>query len=235
MKKHKCLIIDDEQLARELIMSHLQNLDQFEVIAMCESALEASQYLSDHDIDLIFLDIEMPVLRGTDFYKNLNNAPKVIFTTAYRDYAVDGFDLDAVDYLLKPITFARFFKSIERYLSLQKSRKKEADPSVPQDKGKEYFFVRSDRKDVKIVFDEILYIQSLKDYVQIFTKDKKITVKDSITNIAESLGNDFIRVHRSYIVNQQKITAFTKHDIELGEIEIPIGESFKDNFFDRKV
>lgn len=239
MNKHKCLIIDDEQLARELIMSHLQNLDQFEIVAMCESALEATQYLNDYDIDLMFLDIEMPVLRGTDFYKNLNNAPKVIFTTAYRDYAVDGFDLDAVDYLLKPITFARFFKAVERYLAEHKKSNKEVIKEVEievektTESNKNYIFVRSDRKEVKIIFDDILYIQSMKDYIQIFTKNKKVTVKDSISNIEEKLSDDFIRVHRSYVVNQREITAFTNHDIEIGEIEIPIGETYKAQFFSR--
>lgn len=113
---YKCVIVDDEELARNLIQNHLNQLDDFEIVAICESAIEASKVLQQQQVDLLFLDIELPVLRGTDFFKNLINKPKVIFTTAYRDYALDGFDLNAVDYLLKPITFGRFFKAIEKFL-----------------------------------------------------------------------------------------------------------------------
>ena len=129
MSRIKCLIVDDEELARELIESHLSQLDDFEAVASCASAIEASNVLKNNHIDLMFLDIEMPVLKGTDFYKNLLNKPKVIFTTAYRDYAVDGFDLDAVDYLLKPIVFSRFFQAIERFLaSHRKARVRSSCP-----------------------------------------------------------------------------------------------------------
>ncbi len=219
--KIQCLIVDDEPLGRDLIATHLKELKQFEVVAKCSNAIEASQFLSEHHVDLMFLDIEMPVLKGTDFYQSLSQKPQVIFTTAHRNYALDGFELEAVDYLLKPITFARFFKAIERFLSFR-----EQDHIAPNKTAKEYIFVRSNRKEIKINLSEILYIQGLKDYIQIHMKTTSYTVKKSLSSIIENLSDDFIRVHRSYIINQIHMSAYTKHDIEIGEIEIPIGETY---------
>ena len=219
MKKYQCLIVDDEELARELIETHLSQLKEFSVIASCPSAIEASGYLQKHCIDLLFLDIEMPVLKGTDFYKNLVNKPKVIFTTAHRNYAYDGFELDAVDYLLKPIVFSRFFKAIERFLALQILSE--------QTKSNDYIFIRENRKQVKVVLNEINYIRSLKDYIEIHLNNKTHVIKYSISAFEKQLKQNFIRIHRSYIVNINKVTAYTNHDIEIGQIEIPIGENYK--------
>lgn len=231
---HRCLIIDDEPLARDLLKTHLSELDNFELVASCSSAIEASQILSMSKIDLIFLDIEMPVLKGIDFYKGLLHKPHVIFTTAYRDYAVDGFNLNAVDYLLKPITFARFFEAIEKYLkSFQPDAEENITLPTNTIKNKKPFFVRADRKEVLLKPEEVLYIKSLKDYVEIYTKGKKLTVKNTLSNIVEELGSNFIRVHRSYSVNIENISAYTTHDVEIGDIEIPIGESYKANFLNR--
>jgi len=225
-KRYQCLIVDDEKLARELIATHLEQLDQFELIASCSSAIEASQYLNQQTIDLMFLDIEMPVLNGTDFYKSLSYKPKVIFTTAYRDYALDGFDLNAVDYLLKPIVFSRFFKAIEKYLNTVEPK---AITSANSNQSEnDYLFIRSERKNVKVNFSEIVYIQSLKDYIKIFTRKKNYVVKNTITAFSKKLPNNFIRTHRSYIINNEHITAMTKHDIELDDIEIPIGDKYRD-------
>lgn len=225
---YKCLIIDDEKLARQLIESHLAKIDDFEVIASCKSAVEAIKILNSQHIDLLFLDVEMPVLLGTDFYKNLVQKPKVIFTTAYREYAVDGFELNAIDYLVKPITFSRFFKAIEKYLASENGKtivqKVEELP-----KSKDYIFVTEDRKQVKILFDEILFIESVKNYIKIKTQTNTHIIKYGISSFEEILDNRFLRIHRSYIVNKDKITAFTKNDVEIGKIEIPIGNSYKDN------
>lgn len=219
----KCLIVDDEQLARELIAAHLQQLQGFELVASCASAIEASQFLNEHPIDLMFLDIEMPVLKGTDFYQGLSHRPSVIFTTAYRKYAVDGFDLEAVDYLLKPITFARFFKAIERYKMLHRT----AEPTVPtNDRQADHIFIRSERKAVRIDFREIRYIQGMKDYLQIHTSSATHITKSTLKALLHSLPSQFIQVHRSYIVNLDHMTAYTPYDIELGNTEIPIGESY---------
>ncbi|MFC3193346.1 LytR/AlgR family response regulator transcription factor [Marinicella sediminis] len=218
----KCLIVDDEKLARDLIEAHLQQLTDFELVASCASAIEASLYLTDHDIDLLFLDIEMPVLKGTDFYHSLSHKPSVIFTTAYREYAIDGFELEAVDYLLKPITFARFFKAIERF---KNSRKVHTSVTQQTESTPEYIFIRSNRKSIKINYHDIRYIQGLKDYLQIHTNSGTCITKTTLKALLSSLPSQFIQVHRSYIVNRDHITAYTNHDIELGETEVPIGET----------
>ncbi|MGQ3679189.1 LytR/AlgR family response regulator transcription factor [Tenacibaculum discolor] len=225
---YKCLIVDDEKLARGLIKTHLSQLDDFELIASCSSAIEASNILQKETIDLLFLDIEMPVLKGTDFFKNLVNKPEVIFTTAYRDYAVEGFELNAVDYILKPITFQRFFSAIQKFKVSQKENI--VNPLIVSNHNNNSFiYIRKDRKQVKVHLDSILYIESLKDYIKIHLEKEKHVTKSSITAFEEKLDQRFIRIHRSYIVNIDKITAYTKNDIEIGKIEIPIGENFRSN------
>lgn len=221
MKKFQCLIIDDEELARELLQSYLEQLPQFELVAACSSAIQANEMLKNTAIDLMFLDIEMPVLKGMDFYKSLCDKPSVIFTTAYRDYAIDGFEQEAVDYLLKPITFARFFKATEKFLALKQLS---ANNRVQTE---DYLFVRENRKQIKVNLDDVLYIQSLKDYIQIHLTDGKHIVKHSISSFQEKLSDNFIRVHRSYIVNLDKINAYSTTDVEIGDIEIPIGDNFR--------
>ncbi len=226
---YKCLIIDDEPLARELLETYLHKIPNFELVASCSSALEASAFMNNTKIDLLFLDIEMPVLKGTDFFKNLLQKPDVVFTTAYRDYAVDGFELNALDYLLKPIFFDRFFLAIQKFL---KQKQIVQSPSIEQNtRSKEnYVFVNKSKKQIKIVFDEVLYIESLKDYIKIHLRDKEtIMVKESISAFEKRIDLRFIRLHRSYIVNSEKITAYTKNDVEVGRIEIPIGNNYKEN------
>lgn len=221
---YKCLIVDDEELARRLLANHLSQLENFELVAVCESAIAANKVLKETAVDLLFLDIEMPVLKGVDFFKNLLQKPKVIFTTAYRDYAVEGFELNAIDYLLKPITFGRFFKAIEKFEHLQPSNGQSL--TIPTSKDN-FTFIRKDRKQVKVYFDDILYIASLKDYIKIHTKAGNHTIKHSITTFHELLDERFVRTHRSYIVNSDKVTAFTAQDVELESVEIPIGESYR--------
>ncbi len=224
---YKCVIVDDEELARNLIKNHLDQLIDFQVVAMCESAIEASTVLKQQQIDLLFLDIEMPVLRGTDFFKNLIHKPKVIFTTAYRDYALDGFELNAVDYLLKPITFGRFFKAVEKFREFQ--NKESALPQAEENaNAPEFIFIRKDRKQVKVFYDKILYIESVKDYIKINLKDESHLVKHSITSFHKKLDSRFLRIHRSFVVNKDKVTAYTRQDVEIGKIEVPVGESYKD-------
>ncbi len=229
---YKCLIIDDEELARELIETHLNQLDNFELVASCASAIEASNILQKQPVDLLFLDIEMPVLKGTEFFKNLLQKPKVIFTTAYRDYALDGFELNAIDYLLKPITFSRFFKAIEKFKEQSSITVKETQSNLPTTEGG-FIFVSKNRKKVKVIFDEILYIESLKDYIKIHLVNESHTVKFSISAFEKELDARFIRIHRSYIVNKNKITAYTKNDIEIGKAEIPIGDNYRENISGR--
>lgn len=225
--RYACLVVDDEELARELVATHLSQLAEFEVVATCASTLEARQVLRQTTIDLLFLDIEMPLMKGTDFFRNLLHKPKVIFTTAYRDYALDGFDLNAVDYLLKPITFERLFKATEKFLS---QRSEASDTTVPPraSEQKAYVFIRKDRKQVKLGLDDILYIESRKDYVTIHLLSERHTVKYGITAFRKLLDARFLRIHRSYIVNTDKVTAYTKQDVEIGKQEIPMGEHYRE-------
>ena len=221
---YKCLIVDDESLARELIETHLSQLDNFKLIASCSSAIAAHKVLQSETIDLMFLDIEMPVLKGTDFLKTLKHKPKVIFTTAYRDYAIEGFNLNAVDYILKPITFQRFFQAIEKFTNTNKSKVRESESSKNQNA---YIFIQSKKKNIKVFFNDINYIESIKDYIRIHLQDSSIMIKHGITSFEEKLDTRFLRIHRSYIINSTKITAFTKQDVEIGKIEIPIGDFYK--------
>lgn len=227
---YTCVIIDDEKLARELIETHLSQLDDFEIVASCPSAIEASKVLQEKSIDLLFLDIEMPVLKGTDFFKNLVHKPKVIFTTAYRDYAVEGFELNAVDYIVKPITFQRFFNAIQKFRTLQRGSM--ATTLAIQEKKDDFIFIRKDRKQVKVYLDSILYVESLKDYIKIHLTDEQHVTKSSISAFKEKLDARFVRIHRSYIINKDKITAYTKNDLEIGSIEIPIGDNYRENLSD---
>ncbi len=227
MKTYRCLVVDDEELARELLTRHLSQLQQFELVATCASAIEASALLQQETVDLLFLDIEMPVLKGTEFYQHLVNKPKVIFTTAYRDYAVDGFELDAVDYLLKPIVFSRFFNAIEKFLATQTSGSMDVAAEVVVTQVPRHVFVRKDRKQVKIMLSDVRYVKSLKDYIEVHTTTTTHTIKSTLTAFADKLNEGFLRTHRSYLVNLEHITAFTSHDVELGSTEIPIGESYK--------
>ncbi len=222
--KIRCLIVDDEPLAIQLVKSHLDQLELFEVTATCNNAVKALEVLRSKEIDLIFLDIKMPQLTGIDFLKTLKNPPSVIITTAYREFALDGYDLDIVDYLLKPITFDRFFKAIDRYLRTQQTHQKTLiAPSQNQ-----FIYIKTGAKFHKLYADDILYVESLKDYVIIHCNSQKINAKYKISDIEIELKPfNFIRIHRSFIVNQKKITAFTTNDVEIGKQEIPIGTNYK--------
>lgn len=225
---YQCAIIDDEPLARELLEGYLEKIPGFELVASCSSAIEALDAVSSQKVDLLFLDIEMPVLKGTDFFKSLAHKPQVVFTTAYRDYAVDGFDMNALDYLLKPIFFDRFFLAIQKFLKSQNLDRKEIG-KVPKGGKRDYLFVNKAKKQIKVVMDSILYVESFKDYINIHLQEESLTIKESISSFENRLDDRFIRLHRSYIVNSEKITAYTKNDIEVGRIEIPIGNSYKTN------
>ena len=226
--KIKCLVVDDEPLAIRLIEKHIAKIDNLEVVATCNTALKAFEILNLQKIDLMFLDIKMPNITGIEFLKNLKNPPKTILTTAYRDYALEGYDLGVVDYLLKPITFERFFKAVDKFLSTNTANiEVKTKESVPD----EFILVKSGIKNYKININDIIYIESLKDFIKInMTGDKNITSKYKIGDIQQELNQDnFLRIHRSFIINTSKITAFTLNEIEVGGIEIPIGASYKDD------
>ncbi|NAS30792.1 response regulator [Flavobacteriaceae bacterium R38] len=224
--KTKCLIIDDEPLAIQVIETHLKQFSDLELVATFEKPLEAFELLKTEKVDLIFLDIEMPILSGIDFIKSLSNSPKIILTTAYRNYALEGYELDIVDYLLKPISFKRFFKAINKYRRFNNDIESESIINTEKTNN-DHLYVNSNKKFIKINFEDILYIESIKDYIRIHLSDKSVITKDAISNFEKKLPVSFLRTHRSYIINTTKITAFTKLDIEIDNKEIPIGASYK--------
>ena len=223
--KIKCLLVDDEPLAIALLQEHLSQLELFDVVATSNTAIKALEILGRQQIDLLFLDIQMPNITGIELLKTLRNAPKTILTTAYRDYALDSYELDIVDYLLKPITFDRFFKAIEKYLRLT-SQNSTGINTITDDP---YIMVKSASKFVKIMLSNIIYIESLKDYVNIHTLGGTVVSRHKISDLATKLsGTGFLRIHRSFIINIKNMTAFTANDIEIGGIELPLGDSYKE-------
>ncbi|WP_338766257.1 response regulator transcription factor [Bernardetia sp. ABR2-2B] len=228
--KTNCLIVEDEPLAAQLLEKHISNFSYLNLVSICTNAISAFEVLNTEKIDLIFLDIQMPVLDGVKFAKSLKNPPSIIFTTAYRNYAVESYELEVVDYLLKPITIERFLKSMDKYFSKNNtiSVPKYLPKQVSQEDEKTYFFINVNKKHIKVNFEEIEYIESLKDYVGIYVKAKRHVTKLKISDLETSLPSYFLRIHRSYIVNKNHITAFTMQDIEIGKMEIPIGDSYKE-------
>lgn len=231
MEKVKCLIVDDEPIAAQVIQNYLEKLEAFEIVKICNNALNAFEYLQSNPVDLVFLDIQMPKISGLEFLKALQNPPKVIIVTAYREYAYEGFELDVVDYLLKPVSFDRFLKAINKYNSIINDTIQSInDSDYGYKSANEFIWVRADRKNVKIGIDDINYIEGLKDYVKIFVKDNMIISKIPLKKMEQKLPADrFIRIHRSYLISATKITAFNNDGIEIGPNMLPIGKNYKDS------
>ncbi|MFB9080349.1 LytR/AlgR family response regulator transcription factor [Flavobacterium procerum] len=227
--KIKCLLVDDEPLAISLMQNHISKLDYLEIVGTCSNALKAAELLRTTSVDLMFLDIKMPQITGIDFLKTLRNPPAVIFTTAYREYALESYDLDIVDYLLKPITFDRFFKATDRYLRINAP----VNNKIITPSQEDFIYIKNGPKFNKISVDSILYIESVKDYIIVHQKDGiKLNAKYKISDIEIELqSKNFLRIHRSFIINLKNITAFTAYDVEIGTIEIPIGASYKEYVF----
>ncbi|MCE1188137.1 MAG: response regulator transcription factor [Ignavibacteria bacterium] len=227
--KTACLLVDDEPLALEIIASYLEKLPDMDVVATCKDASSAFSTLRTRHIDLLFLDIHMPGLDGISLLKSLHTPPAVIFTTAYREYAIESYELQAVDYLMKPISFERFLKAIDRYYSLHQGQNHGGAFSQPNlTPAGESIFIRTERKMVKVLLNEIIYIESLKDYIIIHLAAKKLITKTAIGQIKIMLPEEkFLRIHRSYIISVNKITAYNSTDIELGNTELPIGRLYK--------
>ncbi|MEL4457055.1 LytTR family DNA-binding domain-containing protein [Lutimonas vermicola] len=225
----KCIIVDDEPMAREILENHLKRIEAIDIVGSCKNAVEAFNIINLQSIDLIFLDINMPEVSGLSFAKSINKKIKIIFTTAYREYAVDGFDLKAVDYLLKPISFGRLIQSINKYKNENSPYQQEEEREISYEKS-DFIFVRADRKMVKINFDELDYIESLSDYLKIHVNNKVIITRETISSIEAKLPKqDFMRVHRSYIVSINKIQSFTPEFIEIKNKAIPISRSYKND------
>ena len=233
------MIVDDEPLALDVLETFIGRLDNLELVCRCHNAVEAYNCLQSEPIDLMFLDIQMPKLTGIDFLKSLANPPRVIFTTAYRDYAVEGFELNAVDYLLKPIAFDRFLKAVSKVATAEQPVPAVAVPATvavpaatPSTPGYRYAFIylKADKKMVKVMLSDILYIESLKDYIRVKTETKEINSYQKISFLEEKLPADrFLRIHRSFIVALDKIQAFSASAVDIGKSEIPIGRFYKND------
>jgi two-component system response regulator LytT len=228
----KCLLVDDEPLALDILESYIHKTPDLELLGRCNNALEASEFLKNHKVDLMFLDIQMPEITGLEFMRSLNNPPLVVFCTAYSDFAVEGFELDAIDYILKPVAFDRFSKSIERakeYLQLKKNNSVE-EPDLDND----YIFIKANQKQIKLSYDQIHYVEAFADYVKLYTSEKRYVTLQTMKNMEIKLPKDkFIRVHRSFIVGMKYITSFNSTELEIGPIKIPVGKNYKDDFLSK--
>lgn len=229
-----CIIIDDEPLARKGIQILVDKVDFLNVVSAFSSALEASNFLSSqHEIDLIFLDIEMPGLNGLEFLKAVPVNAQVILTTAYPQYALEAFELDVIDYLLKPIKFERFYKAVNKAREIHNSKESMYGLEKTEE---DFFYIKADRKFIKLYFNDITYIKGMKDYVMICTEKEKYMTAMNVGTTFKQLPQDiFARVSKSYIIHVGKITQIDTDFIYLGEIDIPLGASYKENFITKFV
>lgn len=221
-----CIAIDDEPLALEIIQRFASKVQSLELVATFQNPVEAVEFLQEQPVDLIFLDIQMPDLSGMQFIQSLSVRPLIIFTTAYAQYAIDSYELDAVDYLLKPILFDRFLKAVNKaQKSVQQHSPEAAEPS------ENYLFVKSDTRYFKVNYEDILYIEGMRDYVALHTPQKKILTLMSMTKMLEKLpARMFMRVHKSYIIGLQHITLVQSSRVLIGDTEIPISNSYREDF-----
>jgi len=231
---YTCLIVDDEQLARRLLQEFVTKVPMLELAGMCKNPLEAMEVLNSKRIDIMFLDIQMPEITGVEFMKSLQHKPATIFTTAYSEYALEGYQLDVIDYLVKPFPLDRFIKAVNKaidFIDLKKSANKK-DQKKSMDSN--HLLLRADHKIYKVALEDIQYIEGLKEYVSYYTNEKRIIVLQSLKSIEESLPSDkFIRVHRSYIVPIDKIKTLDGNQVQIGDKLIPIGRSYKEDVLKR--
>ncbi len=229
----QCLVIDDEPIARQGLANYVEQTPFLRQQGSCKNALEASQLLQQERIDLILLDIQMPGITGLDFLKSLRNPPLVIFTTAYREYALEGYELNIVDYLVKPISYPRFLKAAHKAYEIHQHQHAHAGK---QDSGQDYFFIKSDHKYLKIFFQDILFVEGLKDYVFIHTQSEKLLTLISLKNVEQELPADnFARVHRSYIVALDKVEALEGNQLRIQEHLVPISRAHKEELYERLI
>lgn len=221
--KIKCVITDDEPMARKGLRSYIEKIDFLTLIGECEDAIQLNTILKTQQVDLIFLDIEMPEMTGLELLSNITNPPKVIIVSAYEQYALKGYEFDVVDYLLKPVSFDRFLKAVNRVHDLLQTEQKEEN---------DYIFVKSDKQLKKILFRDILFIESMENYVVIQTVSFKEVVYTTLKQLYESLPKDiFQQTHRSYIVNIEKVTAIDGNQLTIAPYKIPVARNFRDNIF----
>ena len=225
-----CMIVDDEPIARDILTGYLEKTPGLKLVKSCMNATEAYEGLYQHKVDLVFLDIQMPVISGTDFLRSLRQPPLVIFTTAYQQYAVEGFELNSVDYLLKPVTYERFYQAIQKVRE-KRSFKAGMEESPPNSTAPiDYLFVKQDTRLVRVNYDQISYIQAEKDYSSVYLEDKRLLASMHLKLFEDTLPKEkFCRIHRSYIVNLSKILSIKGNTAELGEVTIPISLNYRDN------
>jgi len=224
MTKCNCIIIEDEPLAAEILVQYIKEVAFLKLIKVCHDAIEASDYLLNNKVDLIFLDIQLPKIDGITFLKTLHNSPKVIITSAYNQYAIDGYDHNVIDYLLKPISLSRFLKAVHKLYYNQFPN----EVSSPESES-EFMFFNVNKKKVKIYLKDVFYIESQKEYIKIFTSQSTVVTKMTITDLEDILPErEFLRIHRSFIVAKNKIDAFTSTEVEVNKKLIPIGRSYKE-------
>jgi DNA-binding LytR/AlgR family response regulator len=224
-----CMVVDDEPIARDILVSHIEQTLGLKLVKSCMNATEAYEGLHQHQVDLIFLDIQMPVITGTDFLRSLRNPPLVIFTTAYQQYAVEGFELNSVDYLLKPITYNRFYQAIQKVQERFSYKTNTQTPNSTQSDSVDYLFIKQDTRLVRVNYTQINYIQAEKDYSSVYLEDKRLLASMNLKLFEDTLPNEkFLRGHRSYIVNLSKVLSIKGNMAELGDIEIPIGANYRD-------
>lgn len=230
----RCIIVDDEPLATEILEAYVSKISFLELVQICANAFEAIECLKQHTVDLIFLDINMPDLSGIELLNTLATKPAVIFTTAYANYAVEGFNLDAVDYLLKPIPFDRFVKAANKAEAFFSSKQTTQDDSAMAEVQSEYLFVKTEYKIVKVNLKDILYVEGLKDYIKIVTPEGQLLTLQSMKNMQETLPDaQFMRVHKSYIVAIAHIESIERNKINIQDKWIPIGTTHRDQFYKR--
>lgn len=224
MYQYQCIIVEDEPLAAEVLEDYTRQVPFLKWVATCGDALYAMELLQKQKIDLIFLDIHLPRLKGFDFIKTLKNPPHIIITSAYHEYALQGYEYNVIDYLLKPVEFSRFLAAVNKIQQFSAT----THPGTPENEAA-YLYFNVSKKKVKVMLDDILYIESLKEYVRIVTRHKTILTKFQLGQIEELLTrNNFIRIHRSFIVARNKIEAFSATDVEIAGKQIPIGRSYKE-------
>jgi len=228
MQDLNCLIVEDEPLAARIIEDYISQLPGLKLKGICGDVIAAGEKLRNEKIDIIFLDINLPKINGLEFAKSINNKYSIIITTAYHQYALEGFNLNVTDYLLKPIEFSRFVQAVNKVYA--QNSPKENVVNKESSERKFHFFV-ADKKRHKIFFDEILYVESLKDYVKIHTSEKSVVTKFQIGEIEELLKDlNFFRIHKSFIVNLDQLTAFNANEVEVGKINLPIGRTYAEHF-----
>lgn len=228
--KLRCVIVDDEPLSIEVMEGYLKKIPNIEVVATFNDAISVMSILSEQDIDFLFLDIEMPKLSGIDFLRSISNPPMVIITSANKNYALDGYELNVVDYLLKPITLERVIRAVNKII--EKKSKKTIKPT-PQE-STDYIFLKENKKMIRLVLSDIQYIESIKDYVKVVTENKTVVTKQNLSHFEQILDpSEFVRVHRSFIVAIRHIDAFTSASVEIGKLEVPIGRLYKDEALKR--